>query len=185
MLRVSITAYLLTAVLCCEARAGKLYQFMSRGRRYQITTDVDRKLAKQIANHMDRVYAEYDRRLSDFHARDSRAMPLYILSTRKGYMKIMRENFGINASNTSGMFFVNERGPMLSAWVQGQSRARLFETLRHEGFHQFADSVIGGDMPALFTAMPRTSAPSSMVRTKLIPIGSKTSIFVPAGLPPG
>ncbi|MCH7870980.1 MAG: hypothetical protein IID33_04705, partial [Planctomycetes bacterium] len=145
MLRVSITAYLLTAVLCCEARAGKLYQFMSRGRRYQITTDVDRKLAKQIANHMDRVYAEYDRRLSDFHARDSRAMPLYILSTRKAYMKIMRENFGINASNTSGMFFVNERGPMLSAWVQGQSRARLFETLRHEGFHQFAWARIGRD----------------------------------------
>ena len=147
MLRISMTVCLAGALLCGEARAGKLYQFMSRGRHYQITTDVDRKLAKKIAEHMELVYAEYDRRLSAFHTRDSRAMPLYVLSTRAKYKRIMRSNFGINAANTSGMFFVNERGPMLATWVQGQSRTRLFATLRHEGFHQFAWVRIGQDLP--------------------------------------
>lgn len=129
------------------AVAGDMYRFTSPRNHYLVTTDLDKKLAGRIAEHMDRVHAEYDRRLSMFNARDTRTKALFLFANPEDYFKTMQENFGINASNSSGMFFTNERGPMLAAWLGGQSPEQLLETLQHEGFHQFAWTRIGVDLP--------------------------------------
>jgi hypothetical protein len=129
------------------ALGGDMYRFTSPGNHYLITTDLDKRLARRIAEHMDRVHGEYDRRLSMFNARDTRTKNLFLFSTQEDYLKTMQDNFGINAANSSGMFFTNERGPMLAAWLGGQSPEQLLETLQHEGFHQFAWTRIGVDLP--------------------------------------
>ncbi len=137
----------LLAALPLPAIADDMYRFTSPRNHYLITTDLDKKLAGRIAEHMDRVHAEYDRRLSMFNARDTRTKALFLFANPEDYFKTMQENFGVNASNSAGMFFVNERGPMLAAWLGGQSPEQLLETLQHEGFHQFAWTRIGVDLP--------------------------------------
>lgn len=137
-------------LLCGLSGAGpsdKRYSFNSPGGRYRVTADIDRELAGEIARHMERIFAEYDRRLAAFHTRDSRAFPLYLFARYKDYVEFMKAR-SIEADNTSGMFFWSsddERG--LAAWTQGQSRTRLLKVLQHEGFHQFAAVRIGPDLP--------------------------------------
>ena len=73
-------------------------------------TNIERKLARRFANHMDRISAEYDRRLSSFHTRDSRPLLLYVFDGYDTYRKFMWEKHQINANNTAGMFFSTDRG---------------------------------------------------------------------------
>ncbi len=139
----------LIAAACAQsALGGEQKTFLTKNRHYQIFTDLDRGAAMQIGRHMERVYAEYHRRLSAFHTRDSRPMPLFVFSKKRDYLRFFLERAGVDAANTSGLFYAGEDGTSgLATWVEGQSRARVFEILQHEGFHQFAYVRIGYRLP--------------------------------------
>ncbi|MEM6459212.1 MAG: DUF1570 domain-containing protein [Planctomycetota bacterium] len=55
--------------------------------------------------------------------------------------------FGIDASASGGMFFWNNTMTGMSTWVEGVPRGYVFETLQHEGFHQFAHHKLGDELP--------------------------------------
>ncbi len=113
-----------------------------RSRHYQIVTDVDKKLAIDIARHMDAVYAEYARRMKGFITRSSIPMTLYVWRTYDRYLEFT-QSMGFNAANSGGVFFVTRHGQGLATWVEGQSRHKMYYILQHEGFHQFAYARIG------------------------------------------
>lgn len=149
MVRLHVVAVmvLLGEVVPCAALADGRYTFKSPDGRYRVTADVERELAGDVARHMDRIFAEYDRRLAAFATRDSRPFPLYVFSRYEDYLEFMKSK-SIAADNSSGMFFWSsddERG--LATWTQGQSRTRMYKVLQHEGFHQFAAVRMGPDLP--------------------------------------
>lgn len=117
-----------------------------RSRRYQVTTDLDRADAEDIARHMDRVYDEYDRRFASFGVKASKSFTLYLFRRNADYIDFLRRD-GVNAANTGGIFYVGPEGDGLATFVEGQTRESLLHTLRHEGFHQFAWARIGRNLP--------------------------------------
>jgi hypothetical protein len=130
---------------------GKTYTFNSRY--YAVTTDLaDKKLAQDIARHMDVVYAEYSSRMAGFRPNPNAAtkpgerMPLYVLNRYEDYLDLV-DRFGFSAKNSGGVFFRSPRGSGLATWVKGQSRLKMYYVLQHEGFHQFADARIASGLP--------------------------------------
>jgi hypothetical protein len=119
---------------------------MIRSRFYDISTDVDPELAKQISEHMDLVFAEYSRRFSQFRPRSAGKNPLSVFRHHADYMKFLAGH-GIDATGSGGMFFYKGQASGLVTFLEGQTVDRMFHTLRHEGFHQFAFARIGPDLP--------------------------------------
>ena len=139
-------ALLIVCVLTVSARAGirDLNHFESRA--YDIYTNLTAPEAREFGRHMDLIYREYSRRFSVLQGKERGKQNLYLLRTRQDYVDAMRE-FGIDASATGGMFFWGSAGTGLATWVEGLSQDQVFATLQHEGFHQFAHSKLGRDLP--------------------------------------
>ena len=120
---------------------------------YAVTTDLaDKKLAHDIAKHMDAVHAEFAARMAGFRpnpyaaTKPNERMPLYVMNRYEDYLALV-ERFGFNAENSGGVFFRSRRGSGLATWVKGQSRLKMYYVLQHEGFHQFADARIAPNLP--------------------------------------
>jgi hypothetical protein len=134
------------------ARApGTRWTFNSRF--YAVSTDLDdRKLAEDVAKHMDAVYSEFAARTAGFRPNPNAAvkpnerMPLYVLSREEDYLELVK-SFGFDARNSGGVFFRSQKGSGLATWVKGQSRLKMYYVLQHEGFHQFADARIASNLP--------------------------------------
>ena len=129
----------------------KTWTFNSRF--YAVTTDLtDKKLAEDIARHMDAVYGEYSARMAGFRpnpyaaVKPNERMPLYVMTKYEDYVDLVA-GFGFNAQHSGGVFFRAQRGSGLATWVEGQSRLKMYYVLQHEGFHQFADSRIASNLP--------------------------------------
>ncbi|MEL7088248.1 MAG: DUF1570 domain-containing protein, partial [Planctomycetota bacterium] len=71
---------------------------------------------------------------------------LYLLRNRGDYIAAMAE-FGIPAEASGGMFFWGPRISGLATWVEGLTRDQVYSTLQHEGFHQFAHTKMGENLP--------------------------------------
>ncbi|MCE9590045.1 MAG: DUF1570 domain-containing protein [Planctomycetes bacterium] len=122
----------------------KLTSFKSKF--YTVQTNLTVEEARPIAEHMDAVFAEYSRRFASFPARNAELMPLYLLRTQKQYEGLLGSN-GINAANTGGMFFIQRTIQGLATFTQGRNLSATYVVLQHEGFHQFAYSRMGTNLP--------------------------------------
>lgn len=124
--------------------AESLATFTSK--HYTIHTNLSRQEAEAFGRHMDLIFVEYSRRFGSFRKRSRQPMPLYLLRTRQQYIRLL-DGFGFNASASGGMFFVSKGVSGLATWIEGPPRSLTFETLQHEGFHQFAYAYIGRGLP--------------------------------------
>lgn len=115
---------------------------------YSVKTTLTKDEARVYAEHMDQIYAEYQRRFanSGMQARNTSPMPLYLFRTQYEYQNFLSE-FGIRGANTGGMFFVQADVQGLATYVQGKSLSQVFAILQHEGFHQFGYRYFGPDLP--------------------------------------
>ena len=118
-----------------------------RSQYYVIRTDLPTKLARQYARHLDRVYVEFSRRLASLPPRGPEKLDVYIFSSRADYEATLRTRWGVNARGTGGMFFVTAAGSGLAFWTEHLPQRRIQHVLQHEGFHQFAYSRFGSDLP--------------------------------------
>lgn len=115
-------------------------------RYYEITTDVPKEEAKEIARHMDAIYAEYSDRMRQFKVKDAKPVRLYLWADRETYLKFLARK-GVDGRTTGGLFFAGGGEAGLTTWVNGRSRSRMYHTLQHEGFHQFAHLRVGRTLP--------------------------------------
>ena len=113
---------------------------------YRIHTNLDREEAAEYGEHMDLIFREYSQRFSILRGEERDKKDLYLLRTRPDYIGTLRR-FGIAAENSGGVYFYGPRGSGLATWVEDMSRDQVFNTLQHEGFHQFADSKLGRELP--------------------------------------
>jgi hypothetical protein len=120
-----------------------------KSRYYTVHTSLGREAVKPYAHQMDVIYWHFKQRFSNFEFKDHfQSNTVYLFRTRDEYNKFMKQ-FDVDASNTGGMFFYiskrNVKG--LATWVKGRPDERIAAVLQHEGFHQFAFTHIGRNLP--------------------------------------
>ncbi len=118
-----------------------------RSRFYRLRSDLSAADTKAYGHHLDTIYAEYQRRLGALEQRTAEVLDVLMFATQEDYIATLRERFGINGMGSGGMFFVSPRGAALAFWVEGLPRSRVHHVIQHEGFHQFAHSRFGNDLP--------------------------------------
>jgi hypothetical protein len=114
---------------------------------YLIKTDLPLGEARSYGRHLDRMYEQYARRLADLPPRTKEELNVYIFAKRDDYLETMLSRFRIDARGTGGMFFVKSTGSGLAFWTGSLPVRRIHHVIQHEGFHQFAYSRFGADLP--------------------------------------
>ena len=114
---------------------------------YRIRTDLPRAEAQRLSRHLDAVHEAYLRQLGSLNPRAPEALDVLIFHRRDDYRLTMRARFGVDATGTGGMFVRGGTGSALAFWTEGLPRHRLYHVIQHEGFHQFASSRFGNDLP--------------------------------------
>lgn len=114
---------------------------------YWIKTDLPAAEANALARHLNLMHQEYSRRLASLPPRAPTPMNVMIFKHRREYMNVLRTRYGVKATGTGGMFFANPSGSALAFWTESLPLRRILNVLQHEGFHQFAYSRFGSDLP--------------------------------------
>lgn len=114
---------------------------------YWIKTDLPADEANSLARHLNVMYGEYSKRLASLPVRAQEKLNVLIFKDHRDYMLTLRARFGVNAIGSGGMFFVTSAGSGLAFWTEDLPRRRIEHVIQHEGFHQFAYSRFGDDLP--------------------------------------
>ncbi len=131
-----IALYLLFACVAADAQSSSQLPVYST-RYYDIYSDVDELIVREAALRMTRMAEEYHDRTKSFAGAIASKFPLYIFRHEADYLAAG----GLQGS--SGVY----TGHKLMAYVGMRPLTQLWRVLQHEGFHQFVDVVIGGDIP--------------------------------------
>jgi hypothetical protein len=108
-------------------------------RYYVIYTDLDANSTREAVARMTAMAEEYHRRTRGFAGVIRKRMGFYLFSKEKDY-------YDAGATRGSAGIYDAGRGVLLAVANYGTSD-RLWHVVQHEGFHQFIDKVIGGDLP--------------------------------------
>ncbi len=112
---------------------------------YRVHTDLDEALSRDLADELEFCYGEFTRRLEMFRSRDADSggekFNVYLFAREADYNRFTGGRF----PNTGGIFMSGPRA--LAVYLEGQGRAAMRKTLRHEAFHQFADDRLGDGLP--------------------------------------
>jgi hypothetical protein len=130
------TILLLTFIVSTYAIAQQPMQRFET-KYYILYTDVPRDQALEAAVRMTKMAEEYHTRTRDFSGAVRFKFPFYLYLTREEY-----NNDG-GREGTDGVF----DGEKLRAFGGQKLNNRTWHVIQHEGFHQFAAAVIGGDRP--------------------------------------
>ena len=147
-MRLPRAALLLSAVLAVAVRsdAGVTYTLPTdlpsdlkhvEGKYHLLVYDVTDPEAAEAMARMEAMVREYLGRTRDFAGRIQGKMPFLLFRKEEDY-----HNAG-GLENTAGVF----TGQCLMAFSKKQVSAQTWHVIQHEGFHQFAANVIGGDLP--------------------------------------
>jgi len=114
---------------------------------YRIKSDLPTAEKRAYARHLDRMYEEYSRRLASLPARAPEKLDVFIFARHDEYLQTLKARWDIDGKGTGGMFFVTSRGSGLAFWTESLPVRRVHHVIQHEGFHQFAFSRFGHDLP--------------------------------------
>jgi hypothetical protein len=149
----SLTALLLlAATAAAQTRPTAQLPWMQRARGgkstyYTIRTDLPPAEARELADHLDRMYVQYSQRMASLPKQVPEKLNVLIFSDRNEYQSTLWNRFNVDSAGTGGVFFSNQHGTALAFWTGGLSRSRVRHVLQHEGFHQFAWSRFRGNLP--------------------------------------
>jgi len=104
---------------------------------YILVTDVPREQAQEASLRMTKMAEEYHTRTRDFSGAIRQKFPFHLYRHREDYLA------DGGKPGTSGLF----NGTELRAVGGERLDDRTWHTVQHEGFHQFAAAVIGGERP--------------------------------------
>lgn len=109
-------------------------------RYYVIHTDVGRDAAREAELRLTRMAEEYHRRTRDFSGEIRTKLPFYLFTNEADY------HAAGGAPNTAGEYDPNAQA--LKTFTGGaEPNLATWYTVQHEGFHQFADHVVGRNLP--------------------------------------
>ena len=106
-------------------------------RYYQIYTDLDPQYVREIELRIERMAETYYQRTKAFAGQISERLPFCLFRTPDAY-------YAAGGIRGSGGLFDGERLMIIA----GESPSAItWQLIKHEGFHQFAHAVIGGEFP--------------------------------------
>ncbi len=109
---------------------------------YTIHSEVNIDVTREAYIRMNKIAAEYDRRLTAiFGGHVSKKLPFYLFSNDPDYQAMG----GIPGS--AGVFRFDWKGARLMAVVGDQITPWSWHVIQHEGFHQFVNALIGWNIP--------------------------------------
>lgn len=118
-----------------------------RSQYYRIKSDLPEADLSRLANHLDRTFDGYVHRLGSLRQNLPTSFDVMIFADRDDYMTTLSVQYGINAQGTGGMFFSSPNGSALAFYTGGLNARRVEHVLQHEGFHQVAFALFGGNLP--------------------------------------
>lgn len=104
---------------------------------YTIYSDLGDDVIREADMRITALAEEYHARTKHFSGRITERLPFYLFSNRDDYLAAG------GLPKSTGVY----RGDVLMAVVPLENPARTWQIVQHEGFHQFVDRVIGGDIP--------------------------------------
>ncbi|HEV2295063.1 MAG TPA: DUF1570 domain-containing protein [Tepidisphaeraceae bacterium] len=107
---------------------------------YVVHTDLGRDAAREAELRLTRMAEEYRRRTRGFSGEIRRKLPFYLFGSEAGY------HAAGGTPGTAGEYDPNTQTLMAFAGADGPDLV-TWHTVQHEGFHQFADQVIGRRLP--------------------------------------
>src|SRR5262245_56859877 len=81
---------------------------------YAIHTDLNQRLAEDLAIRMEAMYRQYSVRLADFNPKQAAQFQVYLFNKRDDYSNLTRDKF----PNTGGVFIQKQN--LLAAFLEGQ-----------------------------------------------------------------
>ncbi len=108
---------------------------------YVIHSDLDADSVREAAVRMTAMAEEYHERTKSFSGSIKQRFPFYLFSDQADYYKAGA------MPGSSGVFIRDRHGSRLMAYAGKEVSATTWHVIQHEGFHQFAHHVIGGEMP--------------------------------------
>ena len=140
MIRLTAIVLLLVAVTAASAQTKPAELRTYETRYYVIHTDLGRDGAREAELRLTRMAQEYRRRTTDFSGEIRKKFPFYLFRNEADY------HAAGGTPNTAGEYNPNAQTLMAFAGDDGPNLATWY-TVQHEGFHQFADQVIGKQLP--------------------------------------
>lgn len=124
------------AVFLVAPRARAALQIYET-RYYVIHTDLSEEDARETIIRMTRMFEEYRYRTAGFSGEINWRFPFYLYRNKQNYL-------AAGGPPGSGGAFTGDK---LMAFAGGRVTGHTWAVVQHEGFHQFANGVIRGDLP--------------------------------------
>ncbi len=106
-------------------------------RYYSLHSDLQDDELREARLRIDLMAEEYARRTRSFAGTINRKLPVYMFTKRDDYVAAG------GSPNSVGVYTHDK----LLVWAGPDASGMTWRTMQHEGFHQFAHSVIGGNIP--------------------------------------
>jgi len=140
-MRFRFITFVLALLLAERALAGGGKHPMPsyEGKYYIIYTDLDETQVREADLRMTRMVEEYQNRTREFAGGIHQKLPFYLFRKEQDYL----DAGGL--PDTAGIF--DPGSQVLMAVAGDKATVKTWHVIQHEGFHQFAAAVIGGDLP--------------------------------------
>jgi tetratricopeptide (TPR) repeat protein len=130
---IALVVVLIAAVVAADAAEVERYETPY----YIMHTDLEPDAVREAAIRMTKMAEEYYERTKEFAGQINRKLPFYLYGAPRGY-------FRAGGRPGSAGFFDGNR---LVALANDRPGRGTWHVVQHEGFHQFASAVIGGQLP--------------------------------------
>ncbi len=121
-------------------------RYESTSKHYRVASDINQATCIEIADRLETALANVQRRFQPPKSQASEPYRVYVFSGEESYKRYAASTLSGAAENTWGMYSATLKHLLL--W-NVPDRDDMFRTARHEGFHQYLDSVIA-DAPYWF-----------------------------------
>jgi hypothetical protein len=106
---------------------------------YHVLSDMDLRTCKEVALVLESSLARFRSLLPGARAAAAEPFRVYVFSGRAGYLDYARGTLGISPESSAGLYSPALR--QLLVW-NVPDKGDLLRTVRHEGLHQYLDSVM-------------------------------------------
>jgi hypothetical protein len=108
---------------------------------YTVHSDLEKDRVQEALLRMTRMAEEYHARTKDFSGVIRHKFPFYLFTEADDY------HAAGGMAGSAGVFIVRGNEARLMAIAGKRDTKFTWHVVQHEGFHQFAHAVIGGDLP--------------------------------------
>jgi len=117
---------------------SKSYEYKSE--HYTIASDISQQVCFEAASLLEKSYTKFNLHLRRVPAQEKRVFRVYLFSGRAGYEAYTRDLVGHAKEGTAGLYYPVVK--QLLIWNVPDFE-NMMRTVRHEGFHQYLDRLVG------------------------------------------